>query len=357
VDLPGPEAGEGERFAAAAAAAGESEDDWQFNTDTPGPGEELAGFDDTTPPPAEITDSEPTESDSVESFFELDGLRDPGPERGQEAPRKSPPQAAAAAEPAREAPKPAAKPARAKSPIEPEQEVGFEDLGNPDSWDFGLDAKRESKAAPKRTAPARAPAKPAARARAQAEPVAPLPRATAAPMGRAGAALSAVAWLLAFAFFGFGLRGVLAPGVAVASLPAAPLGALEVASLRVRHVENFYAGSLLVVSGELHNPGGSPAKAAAMPRLRIRDAAGAAVEVASPWLGAELPERRLREDDPAALGDELGRSARALAERTLAPDERVPVQAVIAGLPPRAAAFAVEGAPLSAAQGSAAGAP
>jgi len=357
VDLPGPGEADDSRFAAAAAAAGEAaEDDWEFNTDTPGRGQELGGFDDSTPPPAEITDSEPTENDAVDSFFELDGLRDPGPERGAEAPagpaapaaRATAP--APAARPAAAPPKPApARPARAKSPIEPEQEVGFEDLGDPDSWDFGSGAKRgdppppppKAKTSPKgkeRARPPVAEAAPPARVRTVAAP--------AAPIGRAGAVAQAAAWVLAFGLFGFGLRGVLVPGEAVVHFPASALGGLEVGSLRVRHVENFWAGPLVVVAGELRNPGGAPAQAGVVPRLRIRDAGGASLDVAAPWLGAERTEQALREQDPAELGAELARSARALAERRLAPQESVRVQAVLAGLPPGAAGFAVEGAPL-----------
>jgi hypothetical protein len=154
--------------------------------------------------------------------------------------------------------------------------------------------------------------------------------------------------VLAFALFGFGLRGVLSPGAAVAHFPAAPIGALEVGSLRVRHVENFWAGPLVVVSGELRNPGSAPAKAGAVPRVRVTDATGASVEIAAPWFGSELSERELREEDPAALGAELARSARTLAERSLAPGEGVPVQAVLAGLAPGSGAFEVEAAPLAA---------
>jgi predicted Zn finger-like uncharacterized protein len=345
VDLPGPGEAERSRFAASAAAAGEGEDDWQFNTDTPGEGDVLDGFDDSTPPPAEITDSEPTESDSVESFFELDGLRDPGPERGNEPAGKS---AATAASPPREAAKP-----RAKSPIEPEQEVGFEDLGNPESWDFGKEAKRSQPAAaqPRAAKPA-APRKSKAEARAAAEEAEAAPLRTIAapppPVGRVGALANAAAWVLAFALFGFGLRGVLAPGAAVAHFPAAPIGALELGSLRVRHVENFWAGPLVVVSGELRNPGSAPAKAGAVPRVRVADAAGAPVEIAAPWFGSELSERELREEDPAALGAELARSARSLAGRSLAPGESIPVQAVLAGLAPGAGALDVEAAPFAA---------
>jgi len=168
-----------------------------------------------------------------------------------------------------------------------------------------------------------------------------------APIGRAGAVAHAAAWVLAFGLFGFGLRGVLVPGEAAVQFPAAALGSLEVGSLRVRHVENFWAGPLVVVAGELRNPGGAPAKAGAVPRLRIRDAAGASLDVAAPWLGAELTEQALRERDPAELAAELARSARALAERSLAPQESVRVQAVLAGLPSGAAGFVVEGAPLA----------
>jgi predicted Zn finger-like uncharacterized protein len=357
LDLPGPGHTDDElssALSAAGAGSGEHEDDWEFNT-PPREGGDFGGPSDATPPPAEITDSEPTESDAVDSFFELDGLRDPGPERGT-----AEPVAAKAKAGARPAPAPPSPPAKAtprkaappNAPIEPEQEVSFEDLGDPDSWDFGSEGARAEAAPaakPATAARAAAPAKRKARESAPSEAVLEQSVARLEVPSPVGAAAAGAAWLLAFVLFAFGLRGAFAPPAAFAEIPAVALGSLELGALHVRHLENFWAGPVVVVAGELRNPGSAAASAGVVPRVRVTDAAGVALDLPAAWLGAEIPEPRLREDEPGILAAELLGSARRLAERSLAPGEAVPVQAVIAGLPAGALGFAVEGAPLAAA--------
>lgn len=337
-DLPGP-------------GGGEPEDDWQFNIDPPGGRQgdlSDSDFDEAAAPPAEITDSEPTENES--GFFELDGLSDPGPERSNEAP------AAAAAAPADPAPA-AAKPGKktrpaAPPPIEPEQEVTFEDLGRPESWDFGV-------AEPARPAPAPAATKPAKSAKsakkkaagspaAVAETVPATPRAGAARSTRAGSFAGtlggAAGWLLALALFGFGLGGALRSPPASGELAAVSIGKLELAGLRVRHVENLFAGPLVVLSGELRNPGSETVRSGVAPRVRITDARGEVLDGALGWVGLGVSPDELRGSEPSALAETLARSARELAERSFAPQDRVSVTAVLGELPPGAAAFRIEAA-------------
>lgn len=322
-------------------SSGEPEDDWQFNIDPPGGAEPAAppGIgDDRTPPPAEITDSEPTEAGAVDSFFELDGLADPGPELHHQA-------APAAAEPA-EAPPP--KPAKGRkavpAPLEPEQEVTFEDLGSPESWDFGV--PEPSRAAKAPAAQAKPAAKPA-RAESAREPAAAvLPQASPRPVagGWAQAAAGAAGWLLALTLFGLGLSGALpSAGEGRAAFPTLRVGALELADLRVRHVENLHAGPLVVVSGELRNPSSAPVQGVA-PRLRIRDAGGRPLDAPTAWLGASPTQAELRESDPAALHAALERTARAFGSHLFAPQVGVPVAAVLGALPPDADSFVVEAA-------------
>jgi predicted Zn finger-like uncharacterized protein len=339
VDLPGPGQTDAElsRSLAAASSADEPEADWQFNIDPPGG--ELGESADATPPPAEITDSEPTESD--ESFFEFDGLDDPGPESGEGTPvraAKAPKgKAAAQADEEREAAPPP------KSPIAPESEVDFEDLGNPDGWDFGL-AAGAGPAAPVPKAPAPAPA--AARRRAEPAPRAERPaghatRPTHAPTPLP-AFVHAAAWLLAAALFAFGVRGALAPLPVAAPAQTLSVGSLELAGLRVRHVENLWAGPLVVLSGELRNPGAAPAPGGGAARVQVTDAQGAALEVGPTWFGRAASEQSLRESEPEALVRAQTDSARALARQGLGPNEGVEVQAVIPKLPPEAVGFRLE---------------
>jgi predicted Zn finger-like uncharacterized protein len=349
VDLPGPGETDAElsRSLAAASAADEPEADWQFNIDPPGG--ELGDAGDATPPPAEIPDSEPTESDAVESFFEFDGLDDPGPESGEGTPVRAAkgPKATATGD-ADEAPASAPAP---KTPIAPENEVDFEDLGNPDGWDFGLPGGAGGAApAPKAAAPkVAAPAPAAARRRAEPAPRAERSTARAARPTDAPTPLPAIvhaaAWLLAAALFVFGVRGALAP--LPAALPAETLsvGSLELAGLRVRHVENLWAGPLVVLSGELRTPGAGPAAGGRAPRVELTDAQGAALAVGPTWFGRATSEQSLRESEPEALARAQIDSARALALRGLGPNERVEVQAVIPELPAGAVGFRLEAGP------------
>jgi predicted Zn finger-like uncharacterized protein len=303
---------------------GESdEDDWQFNLDPPEEGAGPPSARAPIPPPAEITDSEPTESESVESYFEFDGLADPDPPAP--APASAPAPAARAPAPKR---------------IEPEQQVDFENLGNPESWEFGRRAPVVAPAKARKKAAARAPvATPAAEARAP-ERIAP-----AAPRrrpSRVGSLAGAAAWLLALALFAFGLRGVwVVPAAPALSADVAAVGPLELRGLRVRHLENLWSGPLVVVAGELRNPGSAPARAGAAARLRVLDAQGAELPAAA-WFGPALPDGELRALRPELLVDNLERAAPSLADTSLAPNERFEVQALLTALPPEASGLRVE---------------
>ena len=76
------------------------------------------------------------------------------------------------------------------------------------------------------------------------------------------------------------------------------------------------------------------------------DRSGAAIEGATAVAAPALPAERLREEDPTQLNDAAEHAASELASRTLAPDARVPVDAVFAAPALRAARFAVEKRPL-----------
>jgi hypothetical protein len=283
----------------------------------------------------------------VDSFFELDGLSDPGPEG--EPSRAAAPRAADADE-GKKSKAPGKK--AAPPPIEPEQEVTFEDLGSPESWDFGVDAPRAAAPSP---APAKVAAKPktkkraakkeAAAARIEEAP-APLlhsPEARSRAESFSGSFAGAAGWLLALALFAFGLHGALTPPpAALGTFPPVRVGPLELADVRVRHVENLFAGPLVVVTGELRNASSAAVAAGGAARVQVTDALGHALDATPAWLGVARSVQDLREADPDALAAEQERSAGLLAERSFAPQESVSVTAVLAGLPPDAAAFRIE---------------
>lgn len=124
------------------------------------------------------------------------------------------------------------------------------------------------------------------------------------------------------------------------------LGELELDSLRVRQIENVWAGPIWVVSGELHNPSDAPRAMGAAVGISLLDSSGAAIDGASAIAQSTLPAERLREADPAQLHEAAEMAAAELGSRSLAPGARVAVDAVFAAPARGAARFAVETLPL-----------
>ena len=127
--------------------------------------------------------------------------------------------------------------------------------------------------------------------------------------------------------------------------------------LRVRHLENVVAGPLVVVAGELRNPGSDGVRAEAAPLVRVTDELGEALDLAPVWLGVEISDDELRRGDPAGMAAAQARAARALAERSFGANERVPVVALLADLPAEAVGFRIESVPLAELPGAPAPAP
>jgi predicted Zn finger-like uncharacterized protein len=317
--------------------AKDSEDeDWEFNMEprADGPGAP------TSPPPAELTDSEPADLAGVgevrgaaENLFELDGL----PDRDRDA---EPEPAAAKAD------APGKKKGKAKSvppAIEPEQEVDFRNLGKPESW------SSPGKRAAVPVAKAKKAAKGAAAETPQEDARAPvrstLPRVD--PGTLVGSLAGAAGWAVAALLLAFGLNGALAPPAADADLAPTAIGALEITDLEVRHVENLFAGPLVVVAGELRNPGADGTRAGAAPLVRVTDALGEALDIAPVWIGAAIPDDDLRRLDPGPIAAAQAQGARALGQRSFAANERVPVTALLADLPEEAVGFRIESVPLA----------
>jgi hypothetical protein len=159
----------------------------------------------------------------------------------------------------------------------------------------------------------------------------------------AGRLLAAAAWAPAVALFALGFLGALAPAPARRELPVQRIGGLELRALRARHLENYWSGPLLVLQGELENPGSGPVSLGGAPQVRLTGTPGAAPPPA--WLGAALHEGALRERDPRELAAALEHSARQLAARPLRPGEALPVQAVFEAPPVAAGGLRIELAP------------
>ncbi len=131
-------------------------------------------------------------------------------------------------------------------------------------------------------------------------------------------------------------------GVALAVWPARietrPLPVeLSIAGLALRvestrYVENASAGPLLVMSGELRNPG--PARESGpVLALVLEDAGGRPLPGSETPLGPPIAESDLREDPAASLLERQWRGARALSQKPLRPGERGRFDAVVVAPP------------------------
>jgi predicted Zn finger-like uncharacterized protein len=315
------------------------EDDWQFNIEPPGGAARQDSFGDgrpgtPPPPPAELTDSEPAAdlgSGDAASYFEFDGI--PGREDGAQAEPAKP-------EKKEKSGKADKKKKQAPPEIEPEQVVDFRNLGNPESWNS---PDKRAAAAPKAKKAAKAAAKEADEPRAPVRST--LPR--VAPGALLGSLGGAAGWAAAALIFAFGLHGALSAPKADLTLAPVAIGSLQMTDVRVRHLENVAAGPLVVVAGELRNPGADGMRAEAAPLVRVTDELGEALDLAPVWLGVEISDDEIRRGDPAGMAAAQARAARALAERRFGANERVPVVALLADLPADAVGFRIESVPLA----------
>jgi predicted Zn finger-like uncharacterized protein len=228
-------------------------------------------------------------------------------------------------------------------------------LGDPESWDLSSPPPPPSPQPSARTqeppkepapslvaspAPARAPETPRVRAAVQrAAPqvaVARPPVVELAPSGPRD-------WL------GWAAVVVLVAGVAFASLRPPRVGAVsfpavdgfEVRDARARLVENVRAGSILVVSGRLENPGSAARPLTGPLEVRLLDAGGSPLPETA-GLAPPLPTQRLREEDPKALRAEQDARAAALARSAVPGGGELAFDAVFTSAPPEAVRFVVE---------------
>jgi len=214
-------------------------------------------------------------------------------------------------------PAPDARPTVAAPPPPPRSSL--EEIGSPEEWDLlsgSVDAsarqatfrevaeptREEAPTAARAAAAARAPSVEVAR-----EPARPALAPKAAPLGRAVAnagktGVATIAWLTLMLLLGVGASRVVPtgpPALVPRAVPARVIGLPdgEARGVRLRFVENAFAGTLFVVSGEVARPGADPHLGL---RIHWVDAHGARLG-AGAWARPEPGARELRERAPEAL--------------------------------------------------------
>jgi predicted Zn finger-like uncharacterized protein len=242
-------------------------------------------------------------------------------------------------------------------------ESSFAELGDPESWDLLANASEDITAT---RAAVAAPAGMPVVARSEAsvtaagalnrasidayeeEPDAiraplPMPTVDLSPGMRLGGWM-AVGALVA----GVALMGLLPiSGSPPARLDTVSVGPLAVTELVPRLVDHALAGPIWVVSGELHNPGTEARVLGAAVGVTLVDAKGAPIEGAVATAAPPVPTASLREVDPDRLREEAAAAAAALAQRVIAPGERVAIEAVFASAPRSATRFALTPQPVT----------
>ena len=231
-------------------------------------------------------------------------------------------------------------------------------LGSPESWDLLTQPDPPAPPAPARpTLPA-----PAVRPPPEPEP-APVEIARSAPVAKPvpaepvfAAPVEAtqkvvVSWP--------GLAGVVALGIAIAlgsvhaagraetAASLAPIAGLEVASARARWIENARVGPILVVSGELRNPGPAARSLGAELVVSLLDGDGAPIDEPEAVAAAPLGEEPLREQDPRLLRSEQQRSAGEWAAGELQPGATLAFDAVFERFPAGARRFDLAARPIA----------
>lgn|GEM_PF-1764132 len=329
---------------AADAPSEEPEDDWQFNIEPPGgsaasaaPAARAEAPAGRAPAaaPARKTETAELSDDAARSLFELGGLREAEPQvlEGEITDSDPTPFGDGSADlraPAESAGAPGEGGGAAGGPRRPESAVA--------SWELDPSEAAVPRPAPAAGAPSRPAAARAARRRVQ-ESTAPEPAQVAAaappahavrpplaPASFAAIAAGAVGWAVVALLFGAGLVGAARSASTAPALPDARIGSLELRGVRARHLDNYFAGPLLVVAAEIHNPGPEPRFLGGMPRMELTGPDGTAAATA--WLGSALHDAALREREPRELAAVLEQSARQLAGRPVRPGETLAVHAL-----------------------------
>lgn len=220
-----------------------------------------------------------------------------------------------------------------------------EELGSPDEWDFGSDARGDEDATLGEV---------------------PLNRVELVTAGSAEAlhelpehetdAPPVAAWLRHVGN-AIGWTATAALGVALLHVtlqPPAPMAAPAVASgpgvglvdVAARRVDNVVAGPVTVIEGRFQALAGALRPPGARFAVRLFDARGALLADDVATLGPALPLAALREEDPSLLRERLEREAATAAWQAAPPRASRPFHALIESLPAGAARFDVVAVPV-----------
>jgi predicted Zn finger-like uncharacterized protein len=120
------------------------------------------------------------------------------------------------------------------------------------------------------------------------------------------------------------------------------LAGLEAQGISGRWVENAVSGSLYVVSGRLVNPTAQAAALGTRIGVRLLDANGARLPLEPAAAGPTLPERELREANPAGLQARQAEGGLALANKLIPPGQSLAFEAVVGEVPLAASRFLLE---------------
>lgn len=163
---------------------------------------------------------------------------------------------------------------------------------------------------------------------------------------RAGLLLNVAGWLATGTLAALVALQLLAPSAPTEVEPSLSrsLGPLLAESARGRFVENLHVGPLLVVTADLHNPGGDPTSLGASLQAVLLDGEGERIPGARAAL-APASEREIREQPPELLAGRLAERGRALAAEVWSPGQRRRLTAVFPEVPPQAIGFDLETGP------------
>jgi predicted Zn finger-like uncharacterized protein len=252
------------------------------------------------------------------------------------------------------APRNPLEPVDAQGPLAaPALDTEEEDLGSPESWDLlagdspssadsGQTLEPEVAGAETRRDPP-APAQYRALPPSLAEWTPPRePSVVLAWIARMG---HAIGWSVTAILFSIVAILTLAPAGgpdAEAQFGQQRLAGLEAQGISGRWVENAVSGSLYVVSGRLVNPNAQAAALGTRIGVRLLDANGARLPLELAAAGPVLPERELREADPAGLQVRQAEGSLALAAELIQPGQSVAFEAVVGVVPLAASRFLLE---------------
>ncbi len=126
----------------------------------------------------------------------------------------------------------------------------------------------------------------------------------------------------------------------------ATLAGLEATDLRGRWVDNLAVGPIYVVSGVIRNTSGRAVAPQSRFVVRLHDVSGAVVLENAATLGSALPPKRLREEAPTGLREELDATGTRWAWRPLASGGERKFEAVLSNVPPEAVGFELVAVPV-----------